>query len=165
MECIEQIKVDVWYNDIKFVQIRLVLFTHICNSLQWHHSEHDGVSNHQHQDCLRNRLFRRRSKKTSKLRITGLRQGNSSVTGEFLTQRTSNAENCSIWWRHHVLVICKHTADIVRNIIMLIERMALIWMSLLLCKLNWLRITGTIRLPIVSRACTFSLYGLYWLWL
>ena len=28
--------------------------------------------------------------------------GNSPVTGEFPTQRTRNAENISIWWRHHV---------------------------------------------------------------
>ena len=44
---------------------------------------------------------RRRSKKTSKLRVTGLCEGNSSVTNEFPTQRTSNTENVSIWWRHH----------------------------------------------------------------
>ena len=39
-----------------------------------------------------NRLFRRRSKKTSKVRITGLCEGNSPVTGEFPAQRASNAE-------------------------------------------------------------------------
>ena len=41
------------------------------------------------------------SKKTSKLRITGLCVGNSPVTGEFPAQRDSNMENVSIWWRHH----------------------------------------------------------------
>ena len=46
-------------------------------------------------------LFRRRSKKTSKLRVTGRCGQNSPVTGEFPTQSTSNAENVSIWWRHH----------------------------------------------------------------
>ena len=45
---------------------------------------------------------RRRSNKTSKLRVTGLCAGNSPVTSEFPTQRASNAENVSIWWRHHV---------------------------------------------------------------
>ena len=35
----------------------------LLTSLQWHHNEHDGVSNHQSHDCLLNRLFRRRSKK------------------------------------------------------------------------------------------------------
>ena len=32
-------------------------------TLQWRHYENDGVSNHQHHDCLVNRLFRRWSKK------------------------------------------------------------------------------------------------------
>ena len=40
-------------------------------------------------------------KKISKLRVTGLCAGNSLVTGEFLAQMASNAENVSIWWRHH----------------------------------------------------------------
>ena len=61
-----------------------------------------------HACCLLNRLFRRRSKKTSKLRITGLCAGNSLVTGEFPAQMASNAKNVSIWWRHHALtfVVC-----------------------------------------------------------
>ena len=75
-------------------------------SLQWRYNERDGVSNHQPHDCLLNRFFRRRSKKISKLRVTGLCEGNSPVTGEFPAQRTSNAENVSIWWRHHVICRC-----------------------------------------------------------
>ena len=51
------------------------------------------------------RLFRRRSKKTSKLRITGLCAGNSPGTDEFPAQMASNAENVSIWWRHHVTLV------------------------------------------------------------
>ena len=42
-----------------------------------------------------------KSKNTPKLRVTGLCAGNSPVTGEFPAQRASNAENVSIWWRHH----------------------------------------------------------------
>ena len=72
-------------------------------SLQWRHNEHDGVSNHQLHDCLLNRLSRRRSKKTSKLRVTGLCAGNSPVTGEFPAQMANNAEHVSIWWRHRVI--------------------------------------------------------------
>ena len=72
-----------------------------CQALQLRHNEHDIVSNHQPHDCLLNRLFGRRSKKTSKLRDTGLCTGNSPGTGEFPAQRASNAENVSIWWRHH----------------------------------------------------------------
>ena len=70
-------------------------------TLQWRHNELTGVSNHQPHDWLLNRLFTRRSKKTSKLRVTGLCVGNSPVTGEFPAQKASNAENDSIWWRHH----------------------------------------------------------------
>ena len=44
-------------------------------SLQWRHNGRDGISNHQPHDCLLNRLFRRRSKKTSKFRVTGLCAG------------------------------------------------------------------------------------------
>ena len=72
-------------------------------SLQWRHNGCDGVSNHQLHDCLLNRLFRRRSKKTPKLRVNAPCVGNSPVTREFPTQMASNAENVSIWWRHHVI--------------------------------------------------------------
>ena len=47
------------------------------------------------------RSFRRRLKKTSKLRVTGLCARNSPGTGEFPAQMASNAENASIWLRHH----------------------------------------------------------------
>ena len=75
--------------------------TFIPGPLEWRHNGHDSVSNHQPHDCLLNRLFRRRSKKTSNLRVTGLCVGNSPGTGEFPAQMASNAENVSIWWRHH----------------------------------------------------------------
>ena len=74
-------------------------------ALQWRHNGHDGVSNHQPCQCLLTRLFRYRSKKTSKLRVTGLGAGNSPVTDEFPAQMPSNAENVSIWWRHHGLIV------------------------------------------------------------
>ena len=70
-------------------------------ALRWRHNDHAGVSNHQPHGCLLNRLFRRTSKKTSKLRVTGLCAGNSPGTGEFPAQMASYAENVSIWWRHH----------------------------------------------------------------
>ena len=71
------------------------------NPLHWRHNGRDGVSYHQPYDCLLNRLFGRRSKKTSKPRVTGLCVGNSPGFGEFPAQMASNAENVSIWWRHH----------------------------------------------------------------
>ena len=84
-----------------------VVYTHII--LQWCHNERDCVSNHRRLDALRNRLFRRRSKKPSKLRVTGLFEGNSPVTGEFPSQRASDAENVFIWWRHHANFCCAPT--------------------------------------------------------
>ena len=56
-------------------------------------------------NCLCNHLFRLRSKKTSKLRVTGLCAGNSPVTGEFLAQMASNTEKVSSW-RRHMMSFC-----------------------------------------------------------
>ena len=79
----EKKKHRVHYNDV------------MC-ALQWRHNGPDGVSNHRHIECLLNRLFRRRSKKTPKLRVNGLCEGNPPVTGGFPSQRASNTENVSI---------------------------------------------------------------------
>ena len=84
------------------VRTRHWSFRIILASIQWRHNGRDSVSNHQPYDCLLNRLFRRRSKKTSKLRVTGLCVGNSPLTGEFPAQMASNAKHVSIWLRHHV---------------------------------------------------------------
>ena len=70
------------------------------STLQYRHNGRDSVSNHQPHDCSLNRLFSRRSKKTSKFCVTGLCAGNSPVPGEFPAQMASNAEKVSIWWRH-----------------------------------------------------------------
>ena len=51
------------------------------NTLQLRHNERNGVSNHQRLDCVLYRLFRRRSMKKSKLRVTGL------LWGEFTGDR------------------------------------------------------------------------------
>ena len=40
-------------------------------------------------------------KENIKVHVTCLCAGNSPVTAEFPAQMTSNAENDSIWWRHH----------------------------------------------------------------
>ena len=80
----------------------------ILLSLLWRHDGRDGVSNHQPRDCLLNRPFMRRSKKTPKLRVTGLCARNSPVTGEFPAQMPSNAETVSLWWRHHMQSIDPH---------------------------------------------------------
>ena len=57
-------------------------------SLQWHHKRVRWLINHRRIYCLSNRLLRRRSKKTSKLRATGLCDGN-PVTDGFPSQWVS----------------------------------------------------------------------------
>ena len=80
----------------------IILWTiHISQSnITWRHNGCYSVSNHQPHGSLLNRLFKHRSKKTSKLHVTGLCLGNSPRTGEFPAQMASNAENVSNWWRH-----------------------------------------------------------------
>ena len=76
-----------------------------AGSLQWHHNERDGVSHHRRIDCLLNRLFRRRSN-WNMVRVTGpLIEGNPPLTSGFPSRRASNADNVSIWWRHHVRLL------------------------------------------------------------
>ena len=84
---------DIVFSVVVSTKTSLMPFWTLCIiSLQWRHNERDGVSNHRRLYCLLNRLFRRRSKRTSKLRNTGLCAGNCQVTGEFPAQRASNAE-------------------------------------------------------------------------
>ena len=101
-------EVDKYKNDIPYI-----LHTEISKyndevkywysiSLRWRHNGRGGVSNHMSRDYLLNCLLRRRSMKTSKFCVTGLCVGNSPVTSEFPAQMANNAENVSIWWRHHV---------------------------------------------------------------
>ena len=82
IKIIEGSKGDNCLMCIYIIFVRICLAQHACqifhtSSLHWRHNDHDGVSNHQPYGCLLNRLFRRRSKKTSKLRVTGLCVGNS----------------------------------------------------------------------------------------
>ena len=109
---------NLLYVDMFFHSFICLFHTHVLchvSKLHWRHNGCDSVSNHQPHDCLLSRIFGRRSKKTSKLRVTGLCAGNSSGTGEFPAQMASNAENVSIWWRHHEnnvpvikIVMCKN---------------------------------------------------------
>ena len=84
----------------KLLHITGQLCCHCMCTLQWHYNGRNGISNHQPHHCLLNCLFKNRSKKTSKLRVTGLCEGNSPMIGEFSAQRASNAENVSIWPGH-----------------------------------------------------------------
>ena len=61
-------------------------------TLRRRQKESDGVSNPRRLDSLVNHLFSHRSKKISKLRVTGLCERNPPVTGGFHSQRASKAE-------------------------------------------------------------------------
>ena len=95
--------------------------------LHWRSNDHDGVSNHQPHGCLLNRLFRGRSKKTSKFRVTGLCVGNSPgpvnsphkgpVTRKMLPfddviMRRIWVVLCFVVVRHHtVMTLWRHTME------------------------------------------------------
>ena len=103
-------------------------------ALQWHPNDNDSVSNHQPHDCLLNRLFRRRSKKTSKFRVT---------VGEFPAQKASNAENVSIWWHHHdkkILILVKSFINSASNLC----RYLIVPYGPLIC---WLPVTTKTTIP------------------
>ena len=87
--------------------MRLLLLTwfNFNPTLFWRHNRRDGVSNHKPHHCLVNRLFRYRSKETSKLRDTGLCARNSPVTGEVPSQIDSNAYNASIWYDNVIMIM------------------------------------------------------------
>ena len=65
----------VWHVTLFALLSNIHLYMHGFMTSHWRRNDHDGVSNHQPRGCLLNRLFRRRWKKTSKLRVTGLCAG------------------------------------------------------------------------------------------
>ena len=83
----------IWMSDLLIErQISLLNFPRCVWALQWCHNGRDGVSNPH--VCLLNRLFRCRSKKTSK------HQRHWPLCGEF----TGNAENVSICLHDDVIM-------------------------------------------------------------
>ena len=72
--------------------------------LRWGHNERDGVSNRRRLDCS-TVCSGADKKKTSKLRVTGLWEGNPLVTFGFPSQRAGDAENISIWWRYNAVTL------------------------------------------------------------
>ena len=73
---------SLWYFADSTIKIRASLVPSIMVTLQWRHNGRDSVSNHQPHDCLLKCLCRRRSKKTSKLRVTGLCVGIHRTNGQ-----------------------------------------------------------------------------------
>ena len=98
-----QHQTEAGYQQLPFCWYFLELIAWIL--WEWRHNGSDGISNHQPHECLLNCLFRRRSKETTKLHVTGLCEGNSPVTSESPAQMASYAENVSIGWRHHDCIL------------------------------------------------------------
>ena len=73
----------------------------ILMPLQWRHNGRHNVSNHQPHHCLLNLIWGADQSKHQHFLVSGLCAGDSPVTSEFPAQMSSNAENISIWWRHH----------------------------------------------------------------
>ena len=92
MTVLGSITVSMWISIVQIEPTATNIDIVKLEALQWHYNKRDGVSAHRHLDCLFNRLFKRRSEKTSKLRVTGLSTGNSPVTDEFPVQSASDAE-------------------------------------------------------------------------
>ena len=80
-------------------------WTFVCTplktTLQWYHNEYNGISNNQRLDCLLNQIVQAQIKENIKSLHHWPLRGNTPVTSGFPSQRASNAENVSIWWRHH----------------------------------------------------------------
>ena len=75
------------------------------NTLQWPHDKSDGVSNLRRLYCFLNRLFGHRSKNIKAPRHWPLWE---EFTGHrwILRTKACDAENVSIWWRHHEQCHC-----------------------------------------------------------
>ena len=70
--------------------------------LQWRHNGQDGVSNHQPHDCLLNRLLSADLRKHESSPPLAFVQVIHRGPVNYPHKRASNAENVSIWWRHHI---------------------------------------------------------------
>ena len=95
---------DPFPQTLAYMCATCIMPTTLCKyyaQLRWRHNGRECVSNQQPRHCLLNRLFGRRSKKTSKLRVTGLCAGNSPGTGEFPAQMASNSEYVSISYKYN----------------------------------------------------------------
>ena len=88
-------------------------------TLPWCHNGRGSVSNHQPHDCLLNRLFTRRSKKTTKLRVTGLWVGTSPGTAELPSQIASSAfpfDDVIMIVVNVVQYLCRQSTDFLKGL-------------------------------------------------
>ena len=66
----------------------------------------------------------------SKLRVTGLCEGNSPGTGELPSQRACNTENVSIWWCHHALTTSHYWHSVTTSTVIFMNKTgSIMWIS------------------------------------
>ena len=132
----------------------------VLHTLQWRHNERHGVPNHHCFDCLLNCVFRRRSKKTSKLCVTGLR-----VRGSHLGLANSPHKG-SVTWKMfpfndiimYTRVICFCYGSWHNHILQLIETLHFMYNFLVgVCKLHYCDvIMGAVASQITSLTIVYS---------
>ena len=117
-----------WYLESKrlliwssFLATHTIRFSLSWNTLQWRHNEHNGVSNHQCLECLLNRLFRRRSKISSKLCVIGLCEGNPPVDslhkGPVTREMFPFVYVIMISWQNAIFCLVRRRCDGVRSLL------------------------------------------------
>ena len=87
-------------------QLTCVTEWHRSVSLQWHHNEHNDISNHWQCDCLLNLCSGSNQRKHQSSTLVAFMRGIRGIhwwTVNFPAQRDSNENSFSIWWCHHVL--------------------------------------------------------------
>ena len=103
-------------------------------SLPWRHNRRDSVSNHQPHDCLLNRLFRHRSTKASKLRVTGLcariPRTNGQLRGKCFHLMTSSCHVLCISVMHWCSLLSLLQADHTRMILRMHVDKYIAWICL-----------------------------------
>ena len=87
--------------------------------LQWRYNGHDDVSN---QHCLDCSLFTQtfvqaQIKENTKAMRHRTLWGEFTGSGEFPSQMDSNAENFSIWWRHHANLVLTMECPLLLSVI------------------------------------------------
>ena len=92
-------KLDVWQHNFVHGMLTLTTVKTPIRSLQWHHNERNDVSNHRRLDCLLSRSGTDQRKHLSSASLAFVR----GIHWWPVEERASNAENISIWWRHHVV--------------------------------------------------------------
>ena len=113
-------EIQIWIDNCSLQTEKYLAFRRMCKTvpalqhipsyvrittLHWRHNEPDGVWNHQPRDCLLNCLFRCRSKKTSKLRVTGLCAENSRRHHEIFLTR---GRQCRYRFKFRYIHITEH---------------------------------------------------------